>query len=909
MKGLKNGLLALAVLFGMAALNAQSIISGTVHDAQDRQPLPGANVSVKGSSQGTSTDFDGNFTLKTNLEKGTLIISFVGYERKEVPFVVSNGKASVKVWLNPDAQSLGEVVVTGSNLLDVAKERQTPVAVSTIKAADIIEKLGNQEFPEILNTTPSVYATKSGGGFGDSRINIRGFEQENIAVTVNGVPVNDMETGRVYWSNWSGISDVTSAMQVQRGLGASKLAIASVGGTINIITRSADMPQGGRAMLSLANDGGFKTLAAYNTGVSPKGWSASVLLSRDAGEKYADATQYEGYNYFLGIGYRASEKHDFQFIMTGAPQWHNQRTSSVKITDAIKYGSNGKPNRRYNSDWGYLNGEAYSNRVNYYHKPVLSLNWDWKMNPSSQLSSVVYASFGRGGGTADLGRVGGKGLRNFKRTSEGLIDFDAIYQANAAAPAGEGIISRASINSHNWLGLLSSFNHKINEQWEFSVGVDGRYYKGYHYRIVTDLLGAKGYSDNTNKNLTAPNLVTNTFKAKPNFNPFGGKINDISDRIGYSNDGEVKWLGTFGQVEYATEVFSAFLQGSLSQQSYQRIDNFLKDGTPYSRTNPTPLHTKTGFKDLLGYNVKGGANYNINEYHNVFANIGYYEKQPFFNAVYPNNRNFVNPYLTNEKIFGLEFGYGLKINRLSANVNLYRTSWKDRNVRGSVVDPSTGQRIGYSDILGVEEIHQGFEVDMRYSPCDQITLRGMLSLGDWYYKNNARGTVYDDNTNEPVPGQEDMTLYLNDVKVGNSAQKTASLGADWKPVQDLKISATYRYVGDLYSSFQVDKMSSPNAKGAIELPDYGLVDFGVSYKFRLKDKQYFTLSGNIYNIFDTYYISDSYTNIHLKTASDFTTAAKYQDYLQNNTYKGIDTSNLVYFGSGITYNVSLSFNF
>ena len=89
MKGLKNGLLALAVLFGMAALNAQSIISGTVHDAQDRQPLPGANVSVKGSSQGTSTDFDGNFTLKTNLEKGTLIISFVGYERKEVPFVVS----------------------------------------------------------------------------------------------------------------------------------------------------------------------------------------------------------------------------------------------------------------------------------------------------------------------------------------------------------------------------------------------------------------------------------------------------------------------------------------------------------------------------------------------------------------------------------------------------------------------------------------------------------------------------------------------------------------------------------------------------------------------------------------------------------------------------------------------------
>ena len=76
--------------------------------------------------------------------------------------------------------------------------------------------MGNQEFPEVLNTTPSVYATKSGGGFGDSKINIRGFAQENIAVMINGVPVNDMENGAVYWSNWAGLSDVTSAMQVQR---------------------------------------------------------------------------------------------------------------------------------------------------------------------------------------------------------------------------------------------------------------------------------------------------------------------------------------------------------------------------------------------------------------------------------------------------------------------------------------------------------------------------------------------------------------------------------------------------------------------------------------------------------------------------------------------------------------------
>ena len=233
------------------------------------------------------------------------------------------------------SRDIEQVVLTG--VADIAKERKTPVAVSTIKEAQIVERLGNQEFPEILNTTPSVYSTKAGGGFGDSKTIIRGFSQENIAVMVNGVPVNDMETGAVYWSNWSGLSDVTSAMQVQRGLGSSKLAIASVGGTINVLTRAADKKQGGIVSLGLGNDDYVKSLFAYNTGKSAKGWSSSFLMSRTAGSMYADGTQFEGYNYYFALGYQPNKKHDFQFTITGAPQWHNQRTTYSSIQNYIKY--------------------------------------------------------------------------------------------------------------------------------------------------------------------------------------------------------------------------------------------------------------------------------------------------------------------------------------------------------------------------------------------------------------------------------------------------------------------------------------------------------------------------------------------------------------------------------------------
>lgn len=187
---------------------------------------------------------------------------------------------STKDTLSKDNE-IEQVVLTG--VADIAKDRKTPVAVSTIKEAQIIEKMGNQEFPEILNSTPSVYATKGGGGFGDGKTVIRGFTQENIAVMVNGMPVNDMETGAVYWSNWSGLSDVTSAMQVQRGLGSSKLAIASVGGTINILTRAADKKQGGVVSIGVGNDDFNKSLFAYNSGKSQTGWATSFLMSRTAG--------------------------------------------------------------------------------------------------------------------------------------------------------------------------------------------------------------------------------------------------------------------------------------------------------------------------------------------------------------------------------------------------------------------------------------------------------------------------------------------------------------------------------------------------------------------------------------------------------------------------------------------------
>lgn len=801
-------------------------------------------------------------------------------------------------------KDIEQVVLTG--VADIAKDRKTPVAVSTIKEAQIVDKLGNQEFPEILNSTPSVYATKGGGGFGDSRINVRGFDQRNTAVMINGVPVNDMENGAVYWSNWAGLSDVTSAMQVQRGLGSSKLAIASVGGTINVLTRAADKKRQGNVTVGVGNDGYHKSLFSYNTGKSDKGWSSSFLMSRTAGSMYADGTEFEGYNYYFALGFNPNAKHDLQFTITGAPQWHNQRAFQSKISDHIKYGgTEDEPNRRYNQNWGYLNGEEYSMTRNYYHKPVMSLNWDWKFNDVTKLNSVVYASFGRGGGTGDAGGIDNKAYTALPRTADGLIRFDDIVkwnQGGAVADFGavdanpfeadgnrrNGIIRRSSINSHNWYGIISSLNHKFSENINASVGVDARRYDGMHYRIVSDLLGNRGYTDNSNIN-NKPNRITNTFDASPSWNPFGGKTNDIKDQMAYSNDGIVNWIGGFGQVEYTNDALSAFVQGSVSNQGFQRIDYMLY----------TPENQKSEKVNQIGFNIKGGANYNINENHNIFVNAGYYERQPFFGAVFLNNRNDVNPSLTNEKITSYEVGYGFRSAIFNANLNLYSTSWDDIYRRLTTREKLNGVDVtGVANVLGIKEIHRGVELDFNVKPTQFLTVNGMFSVGDWFFEGSPTASFVEDQSNTVI---QEGTLALDGLKVGDAAQLTAALGADFKVTDWLNFDAQYRYADKLYSAFEPSSRLITAAKPtpsdpAVELPSFGLLDLGAGAKWALNSTQTFKFRVNVNNVLDKVYIAESRTN-------------KAADANDANNWNGINKSNEVFFGFGRTWNASVSFTF
>lgn len=912
---------------------SQGKIIGIITDGQGS--LPGANIVIKGTKVGATTDFDGKFSLNATVNSGEIVITYLGFQTKTISFTVSGVTDLGAIALTANANELEEIVIK-SSVIDIAKDRKTPVAVSTIKAAEIQEKLGSQEFPEILKSTPSVYVTKAGGGFGDARINIRGFDQKNIATLINGVPVNDMENGAVFWSNWAGLSDVTTFLQVQRGLGSSKLAIASVGGTINVLTKTADKKQGGSVSASVGNSGYLKTQASYSTGLLDNGLSMSVLFSQTQGDGYVAGTAFKGNNYFIGLGYiTKNKKHDFQFVLTGAPQWHDQRTAAPTLATYLQYGKDGVPNTTYNSDWGYLNGQEFNMRRNFYHKPIASINWDWKLNETTKISTVLYASKGRGAGSNGTGGIRGSNYLNSAfRTATGLVDFDKIAAYNAGAtvdingvprtrtkvagqfqnsfytggssltgaPAGSsastsGISRINSYNSHDWYGAVIDLNKKLGENLTLDFGIDARTYKGIHYQNVNTLLGGNVYIDNFDVN--NPNRVlTGTYSVNPTWNPFLGIADQ--EKINFYNDGKVRWYGAFSQLEYTTDKLTAFIQGSVSQQGFKRVDHF-----KYLASNPL---SETGFENILGGDVKGGLNYNFNEHHNVFVNSGYYSKQPFFNAVYPNNGSVVGANLTNEKITGFEAGYGFHSSRLTANLNAYHTTWKDRYQRNT--DFAVDNPGGYYDFSGITEVHSGIELELNAKVTEKFRVNGMFSIADWKYKGNSISNRYDAQNN-PFAGGTVTTLYLDKVKVGDAAQTTAAVGASYQISGRAKIDANYNFNDKLYAIISPGNFGSATNKGSLLLPSYGLVDAGFSYKLPVgkNDANSINFRLNVNNLLDKIYIAESKDNIFADDNISSSNPALGTYASNNKLYNGVANANRVFFGYGTTWNFSLSYKF
>ena len=859
MKKITNFLLTAVVMLITTIAFSQSTVTGTIMDSELNSPLPGANIVEKGTTNGTTSDFDGKFSLTTQSTSGEIVISFVGYGAQTFAFSGNQDLGSISL---VGDNSLEEIVIIGSGVIDLAEDRKTPIAVSTIRAARIQEKAGNFDLPELLKSTPSVHTTQR-GGFGDGQLFLRGFDQTNTAFLLNGQPINSVEDGKMYWSNWSGVLDVANAVQVQRGLGSSKLAISSVGGTVNIVTKTIDKKQGGFIQQMVGNDDYTKTTAYYSTGLMENGLAVSAMFGHWQGDGYVDHTEGQGQTYFLSFGYKASEDHILNLMLTGAPQWH-AAAGGTRISDFID--PDNTRGRRLNT-WNYqsnspnnLKSGVYPGGRNIYHKPVANLSWDWNINENSDLSTVLYASAGRGSFVQG-------------RTSNGVVTY-----------------GRGSNNNHNWYGLVTNYSNQLNENLSFNAGADVRLYNGIHFRSVNDFVSIDSL-DGLNSAYNGDYSITETFGGINPWNVTFNTNDDHGQRFGYDYEENINYLGVFGQLEYAKDKFSAFFQGSASTQSHVRTEYMNVENEGQSEESETVNNP--------GFNAKLGAAYDLGEMHKVFVNAGYYSRQPYHSDLFISDRNGnqLNPLSDeNQKITGLEAGYKFMGEKISANLNLYHTIWDNRIEYDSEDTDDDNIADVFFQTSPIKQVHMGAELEVFARPTDKLEMQGFVSVGDWQYDGNVTLRESDEDGNLISEGD---TSYIDGVKVGNASQLTVGVGANYEICENFKIDANWNQYDNLYgnANFGGFEFREEDNRGSIELPSYDTVDAGLSYKMLVgeDDENSIQFRLNVNNVFSEVYLEYSDGNEHPTVGGE--------------TWGGVNTNNRGRFGYGRTWNFSMRFNF
>ncbi|MDA9898398.1 TonB-dependent receptor, partial [Flavobacteriales bacterium] len=651
----------------------------------------------------------------------------------------------------------------------------------------------------------------------------------------------------------------------------------------------------------------------YNSGKLKNGWGFTFAGSYKRGRGFVEETFSEGFFYYAKVQ-KNFGKHTLSLSALGAPQQHGQRSyksdiatysgeyaNELGINDTL-FGEFSNKGINYNKHWGNLNRwelgsngdtiantETLNSKKNYYHKPQFSLRDFWAVNEKLYISNILYASIGQGGGTnlsGNTNNLDANGQYNFQDAYDfNKTNINPLY--NSSERASDTYLL-SSINNHYWYGALSTANYQIDEFYTFSGGIDLRYYKGQHYREVYDLLGGNYVVDEGN------NLLQSS------------QIKRVGDKVGYHNDGLVKWSGMFSQLEYDKDDWSVFVNFSKSNSAYKRIDYFKKkdlvlgdttylealgtsvvteivydengniigaiksmqedtiihNGVAYTMNSEQAKRAETSWKWISGRTIKMGANYNIDFSNNIFFNVGYISKAPRFNNIYDYSNNLYRE-IKNEIVKAVEGGYSYRSPEFSLNFNFYKTSWQNKPSNGGVTIMLDDEPIR-ANINGMDALHKGFEIDFAHQFNNKLTLEGLISIGDWTWQSKDSVRFFDDNNNAIVDDFGDEVVESFDaigVHVGDAAQTQFGMSIRYEPLDHIYLKVRGTYFDDYYSDFDPLSLDGENAgRESWKIPDYSLVDFHAGYTLKLNKKTKIDFRMSVLNALNEVYISDAQNN-------------------------------------------------
>ncbi|ARV16057.1 TonB-dependent receptor [Polaribacter sp. SA4-12] len=430
-------------LFVSTLANAQSFtLSGKVVD-ENNDFLPGATILVKESKKGTSTDFDGQFSVNLSKGKYTIQVSFIGYKSvsKEVSLTKND---EIEFSLLPDSTVLEEVLVSA-----VRVKANSPVTHSNLSKKEIAKRNLGQDIPILLNYLPSVTTSSdAGAGVGYTYIRVRGSDGSRVNVTVNGIPYNDAESQGSFWVNMGDFASSTESLQLQRGVGTSTNGSGAFGASLNILTDAISEEAGGEISNSFGSYGTRKHTAKFTTGKVNDHFEFAGRLSNVYSDGYIDRAFTDLKSYFLQASY-VDENTLVKALAFSGKEYTYQAWFGLTAEEL-------KEDRKQNP-------YTYDNETDNYQQDHYQLHWNEKLNKNWSTN-------------LGLNYTRGKGYFEQFKGEESAADFNNLIEEDS------DVIVRRWLDNHFY---VANFNATYkNDEIEIIGGMSYSNYTNDHYGEV-----------------------------------------------------------------------------------------------------------------------------------------------------------------------------------------------------------------------------------------------------------------------------------------------------------------------------------------------------------------------------------------------------------------------------------------
>ena len=804
--------LLLLLLFPFLATAQNGILKGSLQDNESKTPISGATVIIKGSILSAVTDDQGSFTI-SGIPFGnyTIDVNAAGFE---IP-----AGTIFPVTVNGPETSVGVLSMSHS-----VNQTPSPVEenIPTVSLSDSeLKEEGSQSVSGVLGASRDPFASAAAYNFSIARFRRRGYENEEVTY-MNGMPVEDLTSGRTLFSTWGGLNDVIRSRESTYGMAPSNNTYGSLDGSTSIDSKASRQRKQFQISYALSNRSyDNRVMATYGSGLMKGGWAFAGSISRRwAKEGFVKGTYYDGWSWFMSVEKKLGERSTLSLSHIGA------NTENGRSSPAVSEAYDLAGSHYYNPNWGYQNGKVRNSSVGRQQQPLTILSHEWKIDEHSNLETSLGYQYGTNSTTGldwynapnpkpDYYRylpsfqedsAFAINVANDWRNNESTrqINWDNIIninrnQATTLVRDGNGNVEigkqsayvlEERISEHKRITFNTTKTTSIGDHVVYTSGFSYQYQQSEFYKRISDLLGGDFY---VNLNQYAEQSYPGDLNAIQNDLNNPNAILHVGDKFGYDYIATLQKSMFWLQGQFKFNKIDFYVGGNLSNTSFYRTGLY-KSGI--FQDNSFGDSPRQAFNN---YSIKGGLTYKLNGRNYLFANSVFETRAPLFENTYlsPRTQNTIVPGVDDENITSVEAGYLMRSPKVKIRATAFFTQSNNGTDVQSFYDEQYRTFVNFS-VSNIDKRYVGIELGIEANLGKGLTATGGLSLGDYYFNSRQHQIITQDNS-PTILG--DNVIYSKNFYIAGSPQTAGTVGLNYRSKKFWYVGINANYFDKIYTDY------------------------------------------------------------------------------------------------------------